>query len=465
MLEKILKSHPQLLLIMHDIAKAGGRALLVGGAVRDIIMERESKDFDIEVYNVSLEQLHTILQKFGPVNTIGKAFGVLQLSSLAIDWSVPRSDAVGRKPQVTISPHMAFTDAFRRRDLTMNAIGMDLITGEIIDPFSGIDDIKKKVLRAPSIERFVEDPLRLFRVMQFIGRFDMKPDDELSRACATVVVSSVSRERIIMEFQKLFLKSRFPSSGIRWLCSIGRLQEILPELYATIGVQQRSDYHPEGDVFEHSMQALDAAVDVSSFYTSNEQKLVLIYAALCHDLGKPTTTILKDDIWRSPGHAQAGVQSAQDLMHRIENNKDMICKVKKLVKHHMAPGELINSNARPHCYKRLAAKLHPDLNLQTLSDLARCDRRGRNGAGHKPLLQDDPGITIFEQRAQEAEVFYGAEKPILSGIDLIPYVTSGPEIGRLLQNAYKKQIEQGIQSKKKLLESILKNSVTHGAGE
>ena len=123
-----------------------------------------------------------------------------------------------------IDPHMNFADAFKRRDLTINAMGIDLKTFELIDPWHGLEDLKKGILRAPDAKLFIEDPLRLFRVMQFIGRFQMNPDKQLNEICAKMSLAGISTERIEAEFDKLFLKSKRPSLGIRWLQEIGRLQ-------------------------------------------------------------------------------------------------------------------------------------------------------------------------------------------------------------------------------------------------
>ena len=224
LLNKLLEQQPVVQKIIDEIAKKGGRALLVGGAVRDLLsffngleMSGEIKDLDIEVHGITIDQLHQILAQFGPVSLVGKSFGVLRLHGLDIDWSLPRTDSSGRHPKVIIDPYMNFADAFKRRDLTINAMGIDLKTFELIDPWHGLHDLKLGILRAPSADLFIEDPLRLFRVMQFIGRFGMKPDDELNKICATMSLAGISTERIEGEFDKLFLKSKRPSLGIRWL--------------------------------------------------------------------------------------------------------------------------------------------------------------------------------------------------------------------------------------------------------
>jgi tRNA nucleotidyltransferase (CCA-adding enzyme) len=259
-LNQLLKQNPLIIQIVKSIAQNNAKAYLVGGAVRDLLLDIAVKDLDIEVHGLAPKELEKILSRFGPVSLVGKSYGVFRLHGLDADWSVPRSDASGRKPEVKIDPYMSLKDAFRRRDLTINAMGMDLTNFGLVDPFGGYNDLKNKILRATDAKLFLEDPLRFFRVMQFIGRFQMRPDDELNKICSEMRIKDVSIERIDQEFAKLFLKSNKPSLGIRWLKFINRLKEILPELYATIGVEQNPQWHPEGDVFEHTMQSLDAAV-------------------------------------------------------------------------------------------------------------------------------------------------------------------------------------------------------------
>src|SRR5437016_2162547 len=169
------KKFPSIVTIIEYLDSIGASALLVGGAVRDALLEKkvdEIKDFDIEVYHISLDQLEEILAAHGPLRSVGKSFGVLKIDTLPIDWSIPRSDSIGRKPSVTIDPDMNFEKAFSRRDVTINAMGINLKTKELIDPFNGLEDLNKKILRSPDIKKFSEDPLRLLRVMQFVGRFD-----------------------------------------------------------------------------------------------------------------------------------------------------------------------------------------------------------------------------------------------------------------------------------------------------
>lgn len=447
------QNYPTIQAIVARITALNGSVFLVGGGVRDLLMEIPLKDIDCEVHGISLDDLETILKEFGPVSLVGKSFGVLRAHGLSIDWSVPRTDSAGRKPKVELQSGVSIDDALRRRDLTMNAMAIDLHTFQLYDPFGGQNDIKNKVLATPDVTLFVEDPLRFYRVMQFIGRFQMYPDSQLQTVCTTMNISGVSRERIEAEMEKLFLKSYAPSRGIRWLQDIGRLHEIFPEIAATLAVHQEQSWHPEGNVFEHTMQALDAAARLQ--YDSDQEKLIVMYAALCHDLGKVTTTEIIDGKIRSLGHAQAGVPLAKSLLKRITNNKELIDAVEKLVKYHLEPGQFVKQQAHVSAYKRLAKKLYPQTHLSTLAKVALADKQGRNPAGHEPLHTPMADIDEFIKIASKAHVQFRPEEPVLLGKDLLDHIAPGPLLGEVLDRIYQIQIDDGIQEKDELKKRAL----------
>lgn len=527
-LEELLAYYPVIILdIIQKISEVGGRALLVGGAVRDLLLGIEVKDLDIEIHGLTLEQLESLLRFFGPVSLVGKSFGVLRLHGIDIDWSIPRTDSAGRKPVVDLRSDLTIQEAFARRDLTMNAMGIDVVTHELLDPFGGLQDMQNNILRVPDKDKFAEDPLRFYRVMQFIGRFEMEPDQELNSICETMDISTVSRERIEQEFEKLLLKSRRPSLGIRWLRERKRLAEVLPEIAALIDVPQNPEWHPEGDVFEHTMQALDAAaiitsargvinsdgnldnldnnvestrdialdtgelaravlvrardnstrdnnardtsLDVSqlpssmlesesSYYQDPQNKLILLYAALCHDIGKVTATQMIDGVYRSIGHDCESAVLTPILLRRITRKVDIIEAVKKLVRYHMQPTQLVVGKAGAAAYKRLAHKLAPEVTIRMLADLCLADKRGRNPDSHEPLTSSDEHILAFIKKAQQVQVIHKAEKPVLLGRDLLDQVGVGPKLGELVKKAYELQLDEGITDKQELKRRVLEEN-------
>jgi len=453
-LDSLLAKSPRIKSIISDIIEEGGQVFLVGGAVRDILMGTTVKDIDCEVHGFDTVQLEAVLKKSGPVDLVGKSFGVLRVQGLDIDWSLPRTDSAGRKPIVSIDPHMGIQDAFARRDLTINAMGIDLLTKELIDPFNGKQDLQNKVLRAPDISFFSQDPLRFYRVMQFIGRFEMHPDNELNRLCQQMDITHISRERIEVEFEKMMCKSKRPSLGIRWLRDIKRLKDVLPELYATIGIKQSPLWHPEGDVFEHTMQTLDAAARIECSH-SKEERIRLMLAALCHDLGKVTTTKEVNGTITSYDHELQGIIPAKRLLARITGNKERKETVLKLVRYHMAPLQFIANSAKPSAYKRLALKLSPHTNIQMLAHLSCADKCGRNAKSAVPLQGPCKDVFTFVKRAQDAQVLKDKQKPVVQGRDLMEFIEPGPHMGELVKQAYKIQINENIKNKEMLIKRVL----------
>lgn len=441
--KQLYQSYPQLKEIVVALHEVGALPILVGGAVRDFFLKCETKDFDVEVYHISHDRLKQILARFGPVDMVGASFGVLKLHVLPIDWSLPRQDTAGRKPQVIVDQYLSFYEAFIRRDLTINAMGINLVSGELVDPFNGKKDLENKILRAPDGHFFVQDPLRFFRVMQFIGRFEMQSDERLNEICRNMEISAVSRERISAEFEKLLLLSKTPSLGFRWLVAIGRLAELIPELDALRFVQQKPLYHPEGDVFEHTMQTLDAAARIAGMYKEKKMKLVLLFAALCHDIGKKGGE-------NEHGHDFQGALLVPHILSKITIVKEYTIPVQKLVRYHMAPLLLVKQESSVAAYKRLASSLAPEINLAILADLALADRQGRNSEKQEPLLMHIQDVELFKQRANEAFVFQSAEPPLLRGNDIMDMVIPGRAMGELLKYAYEVQIEEGIRDKELL---------------
>ena len=210
------------------IQHAGGRALLVGGCVRDMLMGRQPKDWDLEVYGLEPVKLREILDRFPPVNVVGESFTVYKLGH-DLDISLPRRErktGPGHRAYVIEGDaSMTIMQASRRRDFTVNAILQDTLTAELIDPFRGRADLDKKILRAVSPETFPEDSLRVLRAAQFAARFDFDIDPETVALCRAIDLSDLPQERIWGEIEKLLLGARRPSVGIEWLRKLGALQQ------------------------------------------------------------------------------------------------------------------------------------------------------------------------------------------------------------------------------------------------
>lgn len=221
--------------VLRACSASGGRALLVGGCVRDALLCRPVKDLDIEVHGLGLPELRAILARFGRVNEVGRSFGVLKLrlGPDEIDISLPRRDSKGgpghKGIAVITDPDLGITEAARRRDLTINAIAWDALTGEYLDPFDGTGDLQRRTLRAVDRATFGEDPLRALRVAQFAARFEFDVDPGLEALCAAMPLDELPAERIRGEIEKLLLRADRPSLGWEFARRTGMFRRVLPE--------------------------------------------------------------------------------------------------------------------------------------------------------------------------------------------------------------------------------------------
>jgi tRNA nucleotidyltransferase (CCA-adding enzyme) len=436
----LLPTPPELIKIAKAIAKYKGRSILVGGAVRDHCMGRRiSKDLDVEIFGMSPEALESVLQQFGVLHTVGKSFGVLKLktSNAEYDFSLPRSESKTGKGHrgflVTPDSTMSYQKAASRRDFTINSIGYDLLNQEFLDPFDGLRDLKRKVLRhiGPS---FSEDPLRVLRAMQFSARLEFEIAPETVKLCRQLNLSELSRERIFEEFRKLLLKAKRPSIGLDAAEKLGLLA-YFPELKALIGVPQDPEWHPEGDVWIHTLLVLDEAAGLRK--GDDKKDLELMFGALCHDFGKPLTTIFLRGRWRSPAHDVEGVALTEQFLRRLTDDRNLIEQVKTLVKEHLRPIQLFKDRERINSgtIRRLALRVRiPELVL-----LARADYFGRT------LTQEErkcfeAGDWLLDE-AERMDVYDEAPRPLLMGRHLLALgMSPGPEIGIILKQAFERQL-------------------------
>ena len=248
--------------LAETVKQNGGRAMLVGGCVRDELMGIEPKDFDVEIYGIAPDKLREILQSFGKVDAVGEAFTVYKIG-LDLDVSLPRRErktGVGHKGfTVEGDPEMSFEEASKRRDFTINAILKDALTGEIVDIFGGREDIKNRILRVVSNETFAEDSLRVLRAAQFAARFEFDISAETVELCREIGLTDLPKERIWGEMEKLLLKAEKPSIGLKWLYDLGVVRQLFPELQTLVGVPQQPEWHPEGDVDVHTLMVADGS--------------------------------------------------------------------------------------------------------------------------------------------------------------------------------------------------------------
>ncbi len=436
--------------ISDEFIGLGYRCVLVGGCVRDIFLDLPIKDYDVEVFGIeNIENLEKILCKFGKVNIVGKSFGVLKFKYKGdeYDFSLPRCEekiGVGHKGfSIVCDGSLDFTDAARRRDFTINAIGYDIANNKLLDPFGGLDDIERKKLKAVDKATFIEDPLRVYRAAGFCARFGFGIDDDTLTLCSQMAKKDefivLPKERIFGEFKKILLKSPKPSVGFELLKQIGVI-EYFCELYSIIGIPQNPAYHSEGDVWIHTMMVIDEMAKLKS--GDEKQDLKLMFAALCHDFGKATHTQIDGDIIRAIGHEKAGVESAKDFLYRLTNEHDFVRSVLPLVEYHLVPSMYFRNKAKDKTIRILSTKV----NIEELLILARADFLGRTT--HEAMSGVYEAGNWMEKKAKELGVFSSPPKCFLQGRDLIDFgLEPSKYFGEILDKIYEKQLSGEIKSK------------------
>src|SRR5689334_5823207 len=440
------------LFLARAIHEAGGRALLVGGCVRDALMGAQPKDWDLEVYNLDPARLREILDQFGPVNVVGEAFTVYKLGK-HLDVSIPRRERkAGRGHRGFViegDPSMSVTEATRRRDFTINAILQDPLSGEIIDPFNGRGDIEQRLLRAVSSETFVEDSLRVLRAAQFAARFEFEIDPDTVELCRTIDLSDLPAERIWGELEKLLLQASRPSIGMEWLRRLGAIEKLFPEIQSLIGVPQDPEWHPEGDVFVHTQLAVNRARELIEDL-SYPRKVTVMLAALAHDFGKPATTLFLEGRWRSRGHEESGVPPTESFLDRINvftiDGYNVRAQVIALVREHLKPGEFYKKRDEvgDGAFRRLARRCEPDL----LYRVAKADSLGRNAEWvPREKWYGSEAQEWFIETSRELEVDQHPPEPLLLGRHLLELgLEPGPRIGEITSAVYEMQLDGRVRN-------------------
>lgn len=432
--------------LLESLRAAGGRPFIVGGAVRDAHLGLDVKDFDVEVFGLSAEALKTALAPLGSVNAVGEAFTVFKLAGLegvagAVDISIPRRDSkVGpghRGIAVQGDPDLTPEEAARRRDFTINAMLFDPFTGATLDFFGGRRDLEARVLRAVDPSRFGEDPLRALRAVQLTARYELQVEPETARLCAAMPLAELPAERVFGEIEKLLLGARHPSLGLRRMREWGLLRQVAPELVPLADTPQDPQWHPEGDVWTHTLLAVDEAALLLGDL-DRPRALAVMLGTLCHDLGKPSTTLFEDGRLRSRGHEEAGLVPTRTLLDRWNVHTllgyDVRGQVLALVGNHLKPGQLYDDRERVSdgAIRRLAAKGEPAL----LYRVARADCLGRAG--------DFPPVAMewFLERVRQLDVSERPPAPLLKGRDVVALgVAPGPEVGRVVREVYERQLD------------------------
>ena len=427
-----MNTHEQDLALSIEIARrvreAGGRAMYVGGMVRDGLMGIECKDIDIEVYGLTPRALKDVLSSLGKVMEMGASFGVYGLQHSAIDIAMPRRErCVGIKHtdfEVSVDPAMSFEDATLRRDLTINAMMRDVLTGELIDLWGGRADLERRVIRHVSDATFPEDALRVFRVAQFTARFEGKIAPETLDLCRSMAVDGISHERVYDELNKALMKAEKPSIFFRVLREMDHLKEFFRELEACIGVLQNPVHHPEGDVFEHTLLVLDCAAELRD---KAQWPLAFMYAALFHDLGKVIATEIREDgKITAYGHEVKGLPICETQLRRLTSQTKLIEYVKNMMWLHMRPNILAGAKSKKKKTRQLF-----DLSVCP-EDLILLSRADASGKLDKPYNAQNEAF-LRERLEDYRRVM---QRPMVTGKDLIDAgLRPGPQFSEWLNRA------------------------------
>lgn len=421
---------------------AGGCALVVGGWVRDRLFQITSKDIDLEVYGLDAGDLRALLESFGRVDTVGESFTVYKVHGL--DVSLPRRESkIGRGHKgfaVTGDPQLPYDVAFRRRDFTINAIGWDPLADRYVDPFGGRQDLSRRILRAVDPATFGDDSLRVLRAMQFAARFRLCIEPATAALCRAIPLDDLPPERIWGEVEKLLLRAERPSIGLALARDLGVVQRLWPELEALAGCEQEPEWHPEGNAWVHTLLVVDQARGRLDGL-SRAHRIALMLGAVCHDFGKPATTVYSDGRIRSLDHEPQGVAPAARFLDRLNvhsiDGVDVRRQVLGLVAHHLKPGAFHKTRdiVTDGAFRRLAQKV----DLELLARIAKADCLGRTGEF------DCSAMDWFLERARALGVEHAPPPPLVLGRHLLALgMTPGPSVGEVLKQIYERQLDGAI---------------------
>ncbi len=437
--------------IICEIIKEGGTVFIVGGFVRDLLLDIPSKDVDFEIYGIDQKTLTGILYHYGRPNLVGKAFGVatMTIHDIRYDFAFPRIESKigkGHKGFMTKpNPDLTFKEASGRRDFTINALGLKLPEMEIEDCHGGLADLSLGLLRHIS-PAFSEDPLRALRAVQFAARFgfDIHPDTQT--LCALQPLDELPAERIFEELKKLLLKAQKPSIGLEWLHRM-KLLSYFPELEALVGVPQDPEWHPEGDVWEHNNLVVDAAAHIRDTEIDNTvedeefEKITLMLGALCHDFGKALTTKKISGRWRSPSHDAVGETPTRSFLSRLTRDQKLTEQVVVYVREHLKPALLYKArhDIKPSAIRRLSLKI----DIKKLVRMAKADHFGRTTPDALER-SFEAGDWLLSQ-SEQLKVLDQKPKPLLTGKILISLgMEPGPLMGEIIGECFELQLEGDI---------------------
>lgn len=423
-----LLNHHHITEISLKFQNHGISSFFVGGFVRDSILGIESDDIDICLVGVDDKKIvMDVLNSFDFVDSVAQEVGekfpvwIADINGNKIDFALARGEkkiGVSRKDFQCFTKNVSIEDDLLRRDLTINAIAKEILTGKLVDPFGGVSDLKNKIAN-PVSEAFREDSLRVLRTARFCSRFQLEPSDKMLEICRSLKPTDISSERVGMELIKMLKQSKKPSLFFRFLLEVDWLKHFFIEVENLVGIPQSKIHHPEGDAFEHTMHCMDA---------TNDPFIRMVM--LCHDLGKSEKTqISENGKITSIGHEIASVPLAINLMKRIKfmdhKTQKQIC---VLVELHMIHS--LNKISEKVARRTLRKLINSKLDVSQLVEVCRCDVAGR-----PPLPATTPNIS---QDRMNQLLESGLMVPVVTGKKLI-------DMGFKPSAVFKKIIDKGLE--------------------
>ncbi len=435
------------------LSDASGTTYIVGGAVIDLINGHKVKDWDMEVFNLSYNNLSDIASKFGKTDLIGNKFGVVKVKvdDLDVELAVPRVEnnvGIGHTSfDIDLVPNLSLYEAARRRDFTMNALYLEVANKRLHDPFGGYYDYRKGILSHIDAKTFVEDPLRVFRAMQIVSRKQrpgarksLRVTHDCVQLCKSMkeACRQLSGDAIYGEFYKMLMLGNKPDQGLRFLVR-SELIDLFPELKALIGCKQNLTHHPEGSVMAHTQLVLKEAVKYRDL-VPEDWKVAYMFGMLLHDIGKPVST--DPDTLRSVGHDFEGEKMAKSFMEKLSRDKKLNNRVSSIVRGHMRPIIYMKDGSKASAWR----KLHNICPLNVLAYVAIADSDGR-GFDKSDKLGVDSDFFKGIMHMHEVLGEHTSDIPSkLKGRHLIAAgFKPGKGFGVMINKAYEHQLETGCE--------------------